>query len=148
MRRLGMFAAIGVTLLALAGNAVASPVSIEPAPSISADISIAPKAQLVEIVSPGIIGKEGLLPGIDSTADERVGTSSVMRHEYRQLSDAEKAQVKAIKDAGESFISLVDKMGSPRDRAIAKTKIEEAVMWGVKAVTAEPPAPKTDHHSV
>lgn len=71
---------------------------------------------------------------VDSASDERV-VNNVMRHEYRVLSESEKAQMKAIKDAGLQFHQMLDSIGSSREISLAKTKIEEAVMWGVKHIT-------------
>jgi hypothetical protein len=71
---------------------------------------------------------------VDSTSDQRT-VNNVMRHEYRVLSEDEKRQMKAIKDHGLAFIELVDGIGASREMSLAKTKIEEAVMWAVKHVT-------------
>jgi hypothetical protein len=71
---------------------------------------------------------------IKSTSDERT-SNNVMRHEYRVLSDEEKAHMKLAKDLGLQAITLIDKLGSSRELSIAKTKIEEAVMWAVKHIT-------------
>lgn len=72
---------------------------------------------------------------MDSTSDNRV-VNNVMRHEYRVLSDEEKAWMKTIKDLGVRFIGAVDDSGgSKREFSLAKTKIEEAVMWAVKGIT-------------
>ena len=72
---------------------------------------------------------------VDSTSDERV-VNNTMRHAYRVLSDAEKANMQAIKDEGLKFHALVEGMGNSREISLAKTKIEEAVMWAVKHITA------------
>lgn len=72
---------------------------------------------------------------IDSTSDERT-VNNVMRHGYRVLSDEEKAAMQKIKDDGLAFWNLLDGLGLSRELAVAKTKIEEAVMWGVKHITA------------
>lgn len=72
---------------------------------------------------------------IDGTSDERV-VNNVMRHEYRELTDKEKGQMKSAKDFGLVFIQLCDEIGESRELSIAKTKMEEAVMWLVKAITA------------
>lgn len=72
---------------------------------------------------------------VDSTSDART-VNNVMRHAYRVLSDAEKAQMQAIKDEGLRFHDLVEGIGTGRELSIAKTKIEEAVMWAVKHITA------------
>ena len=71
---------------------------------------------------------------IDSTSDERV-VNNVMRHEYRVLSAAEKAAMQSLKDDGLAFWEKLDKLGASRELSIAKTKIEEAVMWAVKHLT-------------
>lgn len=71
---------------------------------------------------------------VDSTSDERV-VNNVMRHEYRILSDEEKSQMKMLKDMGLEFVELCDRIGTSRELSLAKTKMEEAVMWAVKHVT-------------
>ena len=71
---------------------------------------------------------------MDSGSDQRV-TNNVMRHEYRALSENEKAQMKEVKDLGLQFHQLCDSMGQSRELSLAKTKIEEAVMWAVKHLT-------------
>lgn len=71
---------------------------------------------------------------MNSTDDSRT-TNNVMRHEYRVLSDAEKASMKAIKDKGAELLDLIEGQGASRELSIARTKTEEAVMWAVKHVT-------------
>ena len=84
---------------------------------------------------------------IDSTADDRT-CNNLMRHQYRILSDEEKRTVHNIKDAGANFCGYIDALlkptqltslsgpaMDPRCAALAKTKMEEAVMWAVKALT-------------
>ncbi len=71
---------------------------------------------------------------VDSTSDDRT-VNNVMRHAYRVLSDDEKAQMQAIKDEGLKFHDLVESIGGSREMSLAKTKIEEAVMWAVKHIT-------------
>jgi hypothetical protein len=77
-----------------------------------------------------------MTPGefVPSTSDERV-TNNVMRHEYKILTDAEKHQMKEIKDIGLQFHEFLDTLGGSREVSLAKTRIEEAVMWGVKHIT-------------
>ena len=73
---------------------------------------------------------------VASTSDERT-VNNVMRHAYRVLTDAEKAQMQAIKDAGLDFWKMLDGIhNNSRELSLAKTKIEEAVMWAVKHVTS------------
>jgi hypothetical protein len=71
---------------------------------------------------------------VNSTSDERT-VNNVMRHEYRVLSDAEKAQMKDLKDKGLEFIQACDALGTSRELSIAKTNAEQAVMWAVKHIT-------------
>lgn len=72
---------------------------------------------------------------IDSTSDERT-VNNVVRHEYRVLTDDEKAAMKRIKDIGREFLDLIHVTGTSRELSLAKTKVEEAVMWAVKHITA------------
>ena len=72
---------------------------------------------------------------VDSASDERT-VNNTMRHQYRVLTDQEKLSMTAIKDAGEHFlVTLLDHAPAGRETALAKTKIEEAVMWAVKGLT-------------
>ena len=71
---------------------------------------------------------------VDAAGDGRT-VNNVLRHEYRVLSDAEKALMKELKDAGAAFLALCDRVGPGRETALAKTKVEEAVMWAVKGLT-------------
>ena len=71
---------------------------------------------------------------VSSTSDERT-VNNVMRHAYRVLSDAEKAQMQAIKDKGLELHALVESIGKSRELSLAATKVEEAVMWAVKHIT-------------
>lgn len=71
---------------------------------------------------------------VDSTSDQRT-VNNVMRHQYRVLTDAEKAQMQAIKDKGLELHDLIESIGTSRELSVAKTKTEEAVMWAVKHLT-------------
>jgi hypothetical protein len=62
--------------------------------------------------------------------------SDTMRQQYRALTDAEKANMAAIKQKGGEFHDFIAGMGNSREVSVAKTKIEEAVMWAVKHITA------------
>jgi len=75
---------------------------------------------------------------VSSSSDERIVNNSgdAVRHNYRVLSDEEKAAMTAIKDKGAELLELIEQQGSSRELSIAKTKTEEAVMWAVKHVTA------------
>ncbi|MDW9773072.1 hypothetical protein GOA89_14745 [Sinorhizobium meliloti] len=78
---------------------------------------------------------------VDGTSDQRTVNNAV-RHTYRVLTDAEKAQMVAIKDKGAELLALIRELdGSPslpgsRELFISHQKVEEAVMWAVKHITA------------
>jgi hypothetical protein len=72
---------------------------------------------------------------VESTSDERT-VNNVMRHQYRVLSQDEKEKMQKVKDMGLEFWNLIDSLGTSRELSNAKTRIEEAVMWGVKHLTA------------
>ena len=71
---------------------------------------------------------------VESTSDART-VNNTMRHAYRVLNDDEKAAMQNIKDLGLEFIELLDTLEGSREISIAKTKIEEAVMWACKSIT-------------
>ena len=75
------------------------------------------------------------MTNVNSTSDARTVNNSV-RHQYRILTDEEKAQMVAIKDLGLKMLETIESVGNSRELSIAKTKVEEAVMWAVKAITA------------
>ena len=72
---------------------------------------------------------------VASTSDERT-VNNVMRHAYRVLSDEEKELMQKLKDEGLKLHEFIASLGASRELSIAKTKIEEAVMWAVKHITA------------
>jgi hypothetical protein len=71
---------------------------------------------------------------VPSTSDART-VNNVMRHAYRVLTDDEKAAMQKIKDDGLALYTYVESLGVSRELSVAKTKIEEAVMWSVKHLT-------------
>lgn len=71
---------------------------------------------------------------MDSTSDERTANNTV-RHQYKVLNDVEKAQMLAVKDKGLEFLNILNGYQPSREMSLAKTKIEEAVMWAVKGIT-------------
>lgn len=71
---------------------------------------------------------------MDSTSDERTQNNAV-RHQYKVLNDVEKAQMLAVKDKGLEFLNILNTYQPTREMSLAKTKIEEAVMWAVKGIT-------------
>lgn len=75
------------------------------------------------------------MASVDSASDART-TNNAVRHQYRVLTDEEKARMLAIKDAGQALLNLIADCGGSRELSIARTKTEEAVMWAVKHLTA------------
>jgi hypothetical protein len=80
---------------------------------------------------------------IDSSSDDRTANNAV-RHQYRQLSELEKAQMVEIKDMGAAFIAKLHEIGATdpaadrqasRDLSLAQTHIEDAVMRAVRHIT-------------
>lgn len=75
---------------------------------------------------------------VRSETDARTlnNSDNTVRHNYRQLTDTEKAQMVRLKDLGLAFINECRAAGGSRELSIAITKAEEAVMWAVKHVTS------------
>jgi hypothetical protein len=61
--------------------------------------------------------------------------TDVMRKTYRPLTNEEAAQMTTIKTYGEDFVTYCESLGVSRELSLAKTKMEEAVMWAVKHLT-------------
>jgi len=74
------------------------------------------------------------MQSVNSASDDHT-VNNTMRHQYRVLSDADKANMTKIKDLGLGFHEFVERLGASREISLAKTKIEEAVMWAVKHIT-------------
>ena len=75
---------------------------------------------------------------VDSTSDDRTANNAV-RHQYRVLTDDEKAHMQAIKDRGAEFIQYLDEItpiGRTRDIQLAIDHIEDGVMRAVRHITA------------
>ena len=80
---------------------------------------------------------------IDSTSDDRTANNAV-RHQYRVLSDSEKAQMQEVKDMGAAFIAKLHEINGTnpaaalpdaRDLLLAQTHMEDAVMRAVRHIT-------------
>ena len=61
--------------------------------------------------------------------------SPVFRKEQRHLNADERQQVNSIKQLAEDLHDLIDMLPPSRARDIAQVKLEESVMWSVKAVS-------------
>jgi hypothetical protein len=60
---------------------------------------------------------------------------NVFRPTYRTLSFEEKQYVDAVKNSAEALYTLLESIPDPRAKALARTKLEECVMWAVKGIT-------------
>jgi hypothetical protein len=75
---------------------------------------------------------------VECTTDDRT-CNNVMRHQYKVLDENEKIDMQTVKDTGLEFFRIIEtietRRGPTRELSLAKTKIEEAVMWAVKHIT-------------
>jgi hypothetical protein len=72
---------------------------------------------------------------VASESDDRT-VNNTMRHQYRVLSEAEKETMLWIKDQGLTMMEYIDlHVPKGREASLAKTKMEECVMWAVKGLT-------------
>lgn len=58
-----------------------------------------------------------------------------MRNQYRLLSPYDADRVATVKALGAAFLATIGVNMPGREASIARTKIEEAVMWAVKGIT-------------
>lgn len=66
----------------------------------------------------------------------RANGNDVFRRTYRELSAEDLDRINGIKDAAIVLHDAIQRSGSPsRAQSLALTKLEEAVMWAVKAIT-------------
>lgn len=65
--------------------------------------------------------------------------SDTFRKNFTPLNEQQKAEMLAIKEKAEELEELFNKsiQREPRLMAVAKTNLEQSVMWAVKAVTTE-----------
>lgn len=73
------------------------------------------------------------------TEEEKM--TDTFRKEYRPLSEQQKELIELIKDRAESLLSAFNEYVNfeiavdARQMALAKTNLEQAIMWAVKAIT-------------
>lgn len=58
-----------------------------------------------------------------------------IRPVYKDLSDEQKTKVSQLKEAGVNLHRLISSCPPSREASLAKTKLEESIMWAVKGVT-------------
>jgi len=65
--------------------------------------------------------------------------TDTFRREYKQLSDSHKSHMNLIKEYADELLSKIEETESlnPDKRmiALAKTNLEQSVMWAIKAIT-------------
>ena len=61
--------------------------------------------------------------------------ANVFRSDQRELTKEEATLVLEIKNTAQSLYNRVDQMVDGREKTLAKTKLEESVMWSVKGIT-------------
>ena len=62
--------------------------------------------------------------------------SDVFRKEYKPLDESQKMRIEQIKNEAEKLYDSFDwALGDKRMLALAKTNLEQAVMWAIKGVT-------------
>jgi hypothetical protein len=61
--------------------------------------------------------------------------SPVFRKEQRHLTAEEHQQVNDIKQLAEDLHDVIDMLSASRARDLAQVKLEECVMWAVKALS-------------
>ena len=64
----------------------------------------------------------------------------VFRKTYKSLSEATKDEIYFLKTQAEILLTLIEEAvdhnsGDPRMLALAKTNLEQSVMWAIKAIT-------------
>lgn len=62
--------------------------------------------------------------------------NDVFRKAYRQLNSDEALTLEGIKNTATVLYDCFDRIPPSREASLAKTKLEEAVMWAVKGLTA------------
>jgi hypothetical protein len=71
----------------------------------------------------------------DEMDEMEQANADVMRRQYRALTVEEKYYMDCVKSKGQELWDLLNDGGGSRELALAKTKVEEAVMWATKHIT-------------
>ncbi len=60
----------------------------------------------------------------------------IMHQRHRIIASEDKARISSIKEIGRAFVNSCNTFShhAPRESALAKTKMEEAVMWAIKGI--------------
>ncbi len=68
--------------------------------------------------------------------NERIDAYDVMHLFERVLPQEEDADIKIVKQMGNDLYAFMDTLGACREISLAKTKLEEAIMWTVKGISS------------
>lgn len=60
--------------------------------------------------------------------------TTVFRKHERRFSEEEQQLVDQLKDLAENLHDLIDMIPHSREREIAQTRLEESIMWAVRAI--------------
>lgn len=72
---------------------------------------------------------------METLASTNGSNPDVMRMQYRPLTADEQAQLVALKGDAASLYGFLGTLGNSRELSLAKTKLEEVVMWAAKHIT-------------
>ncbi len=61
--------------------------------------------------------------------------NNILSHEYRELSDEEKSQVRVIKDLGVNLYNHLDSLGAGINLDQARARLRESIFWAVAHIT-------------
>lgn len=62
--------------------------------------------------------------------------TDIFRKEYKPLDESQKSRIEQIKNEAEKLLESFDwAIGDKRMIALAKTNLEQAIMWAIKAIT-------------
>jgi hypothetical protein len=73
---------------------------------------------------------------IDSASEATMDVPDVMRRVGRELETVEVEAVDEVKALGNELHAVLERLGSSRELSLAKTKLQEAVMWATHHITA------------
>lgn len=69
--------------------------------------------------------------------------SDTFRKVYKPLTDIQKSQMEVIKERAEDLLRAIDDVAPAEERsersrclAVARTNLEQSIMWAIKGVTA------------
>ena len=67
---------------------------------------------------------------------QQILSPDVMNKEPKKLSEQQVKNISLIKNIGNGFHEMLELLPKSREISLAKTKLEEVVMWAVKGITS------------